>query len=264
MKNKFLAVAVLVGATFSAFAALPPGTLAVVNGKAISTETFDFLIAQAPASYLKDKDHAKQLKGHVKEQLIRATLILQEAEKAGFQSHKDVRIAQTLASQDVLVRAFVKDYMASHVPTEGEVKAAYEKMKSGMKNHELHLHHILVSSEKEATMVRSKLSRGARFEEMAKKYSKDSLSKAKGGDLGWSSSSVYVKTFSAAAEALKDGQLSAPVKTQFGYHIIRRDASRPVKLPTLDSVKPQIQQMLAQEGLQKHIEDLRKKAVVQE
>ncbi|WP_092485101.1 peptidylprolyl isomerase [Candidatus Ichthyocystis hellenicum] len=264
MKNKFLVAAVLGSMVFGAVAALPPGAVAVVNGEPISKSVLDFLMSQAPSGYLKNSKNAEEVRTHVKEQLIRASVIVQEARKRGFQNRSDVKIAQNLAGQDVIVRAFVKDYMDNHKPTDAQLRESYGKMKANMKGKELHLHHILVPTEKEAKMVAAKLAKGAKFDDLARRYSKDTVSKTKGGDLGWSSPAVYVRPFADSAESLKDGMTSSPVKTQFGWHIIKRDSSRDAKVPEFDAVKPQLEQMFVQEELQKYVESLRKSAKVEE
>ncbi|WP_092460437.1 peptidylprolyl isomerase [Candidatus Ichthyocystis sparus] len=263
MKNKFLVAAILGGMVFSAVAAIPQDSIAVVNGEKVSKSVVDFLMSQAPAGYLKDDKRAGEVREHIKDQLVRALVIYQEAKKRGFEEHPDVKIAQNLAAQDVVVRAFIKDYMDTHKPTDRQLKEAYEKMKQNMNGQELHLHHILVSSDKDAKMIKSKLLRGAKFEDLAKRYSKDTVSKSNGGDLGWASPSVYVKSFADVAESLKEGAISDPVKTQFGWHIIRRDAARPTKVPDFDAIKPQLEQMVVQEDLQKYVDSLLKMAKVE-
>ena len=127
----------------------------------------------------------------------------------------------------------------------------------------MHLHHILVDNEAQAKDLIAKIKAGASFEDLAKQYSKDPGSGKNGGDLDWSSPQAYVPEFGAAAQKLKKGEMTPePVKTQFGWHIIRLDDSREIAPPPLEQVKPQIAQQIQQEKLQAFEEDLRKKAVV--
>ena len=127
--------------------------------------------------------------------------------------------------------------------------------------------HILVEKEDEAKAIIAQLKKGGKFEDIAKKQSKDPGSGAQSGDLGWANPSGYVPEFADALKKLNKGQLSdAPVKSQFGYHIIRvddvRDAKAP-ELPSFEQVKPQVVQQLQQQQLVKFQEDLRAKAKVE-
>ena len=124
--------------------------------------------------------------------------------------------------------------------------------------------HILVEKEDEAKAIIAKLKGGAKFEDLAKASSKDPGSAANGGDLDWASPASFVKPFSDAMVALKKGELSeTPVKTQFGYHIIKLDDVRTAKIPTLEEVKPQIAESLQQKKLQAFQQQLRSKAKIQ-
>ena len=124
--------------------------------------------------------------------------------------------------------------------------------------------HILVEKEDQAKALLAQLKKGAKFEDLAKKQSKDPGSGANGGDLDWAAGGNYVKEFSEAMVALKKGQLTdKPVKTQFGWHVIRLDDVREAQLPKFEEVKPQITQQLTQAKLAKYQDDLRAKAKVQ-
>jgi len=108
------------------------------------------------------------------------------------------------------------------------------------------------------------IKKGAKFEELAKKSSKDPGSGANGGDLDWANAGSYVKEFSDAMVKLPKGQMTdTPVKSQFGWHIIRVDDTREAELPKFEEVKPQIVQQLQQQKIAKFQEDLRAKAKIQ-
>jgi peptidyl-prolyl cis-trans isomerase C len=129
---------------------------------------------------------------------------------------------------------------------------------------ELHLHHILVENEQQAKDLITQIKGGKKFEDLAKQFSKDPGSGKNGGDLDWSSPKAYVPEFAQAAEKLKDGQMTdTPVHTQFGWHIIRRDGSRPITPPPIEQVKPQIVQQIQQEKLQAFEQKLRAQAKIQ-
>ena len=122
----------------------------------------------------------------------------------------------------------------------------------------------MVEKEDQAKAIIAKLKKGAKFEDIAKKESKDPGSGANGGDLDWANPSNYVPEFTAALTKLEKGQTTdAPVKSQFGYHIIRLEDIRDPQLPKLEDVKPQIAQQLTQQKMGKFQEDLRAKAKVE-
>ena len=123
--------------------------------------------------------------------------------------------------------------------------------------------HILVDKEDEAKDIVARLKKGEKFEDIAKKMSKDPGSGANGGDLGWSTAANYVPEFSQAMVKLEKGQLTeTPVKTQFGWHVIRLEDTREAKLPSFEELKPQIAQQMQQAKLAEFQSDLRKKAVI--
>ncbi|MGH8821218.1 MAG: peptidylprolyl isomerase, partial [Rhodoferax sp.] len=162
------------------------------------------------------------------------------------------------------IRDLFADFQKKNPVTDAEVKAAYDKFVAANSGQEYHAHHILVKTEAQANAIIAQLKKGAKFEDLAKKSSIDTGSGANGGDLGWANAGSYVKPFSDAMIALKKGQTTqVPVKTQYGYHIIRLDDVRAAKLPTLDEVKPQIVKQLEQQKLAKFEEDLRAKAKIE-
>ena len=121
-----------------------------------------------------------------------------------------------------------------------------------------------METEAQAKAIIASLKKGAKFEDIAKKQSKDPGSGANGGDLDWANPSNYVKEFSDALVALSKGKTTeTPVKTQFGYHVIRLEDVREPQFPKLEEVKPQIAQQLQQQKLGKFQEDLRAKAKVE-
>ena len=141
------------------------------------------------------------------------------------------------------------------------MKARYDDLVKGAGgNREYHLHHILVSDEQQAKDLIAKIKAGAKFEDLAKQYSKDPGSGKNGGDLDWSDPKAYVPEFAAAAQKLQKGQMTdTPVKTQFGWHIIRVDDIRDIAPPPLEQVKQQIAQQLVQQKLQAFEEGLRQR-----
>jgi peptidyl-prolyl cis-trans isomerase C len=166
-----------------------------------------------------------------------------------------------LLRQTILIRELFEDFKKKNPVTDAEAKAEYDKFKSQSTGTEYRARHILVESEDEAKKLIGQIKGGGKFDELAKKHSKDPGSGANGGDLDFAKPESYVPEFSKALVALKKGEMTdTPVKTQFGYHIIRLDDVREAQFPEYSAVKPQIEQRLAQVKLQKYQEDLRKAA----
>jgi peptidyl-prolyl cis-trans isomerase C len=247
----------------AAFAAAPAfaQNIAVVNGTPIPTSRADALVKQLVQQGQQD---TPQLKQAVREELINREILMQEAAREGIATRPDVKAQIAVAQQTVVLRALIENFMKSNTPSDAEVKARYDQLvKQTGGGKELHLHHILVESEQQAKDLIAKIKGGASFEDLAKQYSKDPGSGKNGGDLDWSSPSAYVPEFGAAAEKLKKGEVTAePVKTQFGWHVIRLDDSREVAPPPLEQVKTQIAQQIQQEKLQAFEESLKSKAVI--
>ncbi len=258
-----LAAALLLGALISFPAAAQKaagGVVATVNGVAIPQSIANAFVSEQQAQGAPD---TPELKNAVREELIRRELLVQEAKKLGLDKKPDVAAQADLARQAVFIRAFVQDFVKKHPISDEQVKAAYDRMKSQMGNTEYKVRHILVEKEDDAKLIIVNLKKGGKFDELAKQ-SKDPGSRDKGGDLGWSSTASYVKPFGEAVTGLAKGKYTeAPVKTDFGYHVILLEDSRPLTPPPFDQVKQQITQRLQQEQIQKLVNDLRAKAKIQ-
>ncbi|SAL65845.1 PpiC-type peptidyl-prolyl cis-trans isomerase [Caballeronia choica] len=247
----------------AAFAAVPAfaQNIAVVNGTPIPKARVDALVSQLVQQGQTD---SPQLQAAVREELINREILMQEAARRGIATRPDVRAQLAVAQQSVVLRAMIEDFVKTHTPTDAEIKARYDDLvKQAGGGKELHLHHILVEDEAQAKDLIAKIKAGASFEDLAKQYSKDPGSGKNGGDLDWSSPQAYVPEFGAAAQKLKKGEVTPePVKTQFGWHIIRLDDTRDIPPPPLEQVKPQIAKQIEQEKLQAFEEGLRQKAVI--
>ncbi|MEC5218614.1 peptidyl-prolyl cis-trans isomerase C [Actimicrobium sp. GrIS 1.19] len=245
-----------------AAAALPvmAQNLAVVNGKAIPSSRADLMVKQAATQGQADTPELRKI---VKEELINREVLVQEADKLGLGTSAEIKNQLEVARQSLIIRALVGDFVKKHPISDAEVKAEYDKFKATAGDKEYRARHILVEKEEDAKAIIVKLKGGAKFEELAKQ-SKDPGSAANGGDLDWASPASFVKPFSDAMVALQKGAITeTPVKTQFGYHVIRLDDTRAAKVPTLEEVKPQITESLQQKKLQEYQAELRAKAKVQ-
>ena len=145
----------------------------------------------------------------------------------------------------------------------GPIEDVVAGIRKALGEKEYKARHILVDTEDEAKAIIAKLNKGEKFEDLAKQ-SKDPGSKDKGGDLGWANQAAYVKPFSEAMTKLEKGKFTAaPVKSDFGWHVIQLDDVRDLKAPSLDEIKPQLTQRLQQQMVEKHILELRTKAKVE-
>lgn len=244
-----------------AAAALPvmAQNLAVVNGKAIPSSRVDMMAKQLVSQGQQD---SPQLRAMIKEELINREILIQEADKRGLSNSADVKNQVEIARQSIAIRALVADFLKKNPVSAADIQAAYDKFKAQAGDKEYHARHILVEKEDDAKAIIAKLKAGGKFEELAKQ-SKDPGSAANGGDLDWAAPSAYVKPFSDAMIALQKGQITeTPVKSQFGYHIIKLEDVRAAKVPSLEEVKGQIAESLQQQKLQAFQQDLRKKATV--
>ena len=226
--------------------------VATVNGKAIPQKSLDQFVKLLVSQGATD---SPQLREQVKQEMINRQVFVQAA---------DAEIE--LARQGILVRALMADYLAKHPVSDAKVTAEYEKIKKEQAGKmEYKVRHILVEDEKTANDLLAQLkSNKGKFDDLAKKNSKDPGSAEKGGDLGWAPPTNYVQPFAQAVTQLKKGQLvDKPVQTQFGWHIIMVDDTRPVEFPPLDQVRTQLEEMLRQQTLADYQKELREKAKIQ-
>jgi len=204
------------------------------------------------------------MQGQIKEEVIAREIFMQEAQKRSLDASDDYKTQLDLARQSILIRELFADFQKTNPVTDAEAKAEYDKFAAANSGKEYRARHILVEKEADAKAIIAQLKKGGKFEDIAKKSSKDPGSGANGGDLDWANASSYVPEFSAAMTKLEKGKLTeTPVKSQFGYHIIRLDDVREAQLPKFEEVKPQITQQLTQQKLAKFQEDLRAKAKVE-
>lgn len=253
-------------AKLAAVALLPMATLAlaqnaaVVNNKAIPKQKVDEFVQMMVAQGRPD---TPELRAAVRDELIARELFSQEADKKGLARNSEVQREIENDRQTILIRALIRDYLKAHPVTDDEIKAEYDKLRQHAGDKEYRARHILVDSEAEANKIIEQLKKGARFEELAKK-SKDSGSAKSGGDLDWNPPQTFVKEFSEAMVKLDKGKFTeTPVKTQFGYHVIRLDDVREAKAPPLEQVQAQIKQELERRRVQQLQQELRAKAKIE-
>lgn len=261
MKMKFLA-ALASAAMLSTVAPLALAqNVAIVNGKAVPTSRVDVLAQQIARS---GRPVTPEMQTQLKDEVIAREIFIQEAQKQGLDTTEDFKVQMELARQTLLIRELFATYQKANPVGDAEVKAEYDKFIAANSGKEYHARHILVEKEDQAKAIIAQLKKGGKFDEIAKKSSKDPGSAAKGGDLDWANAGNYVAEFSEALSKLAKGKITeTPVKTQFGYHVIRLDDVRDAQLPKFDDVKPQIAQQLLQQKMGKYQEELRAKAKIE-
>jgi len=235
--------------------------VAIVNGKAVPKARVEALAQQVARS---GRPVTPEGENQIKDEVIAREVFMQEAQKKGLDATDDYRTQLEIARQTILIRELFSEFQKNNPVTDADIKAEFDKFASANSGKEYRARHILVEKEDQAKAIIASIKKGQKFEEIAKKQSKDPGSGANGGDLDWASPGNFVKEFSEAMMGLKKGQMTeAAVKTQFGYHIIRLDDTREAQLPKFDEVKPQIAQQLTQTKMNNYQQELRGKAKVE-
>lgn len=261
MKKHFLAATAVASLLALGAQGVFAQNVAIVNGKAVPKSRLDALTQQVAKS---GRPVTPEIEGQIREEVIAREVFMQEAEKQGLSASDDFKTQMELARQTLLIRELFADHQKKNPVTDAELKAEYDKFAAANGGKEYKARHILVATEPEAKAIIASLKKGGKFEDIAKKQSKDPGSGAKGGDLDWANPSSYVPEFTEALLKLNKGQTTdTPVKSQFGYHIIRVDDIRTAQLPSFEEVKPQIAQQMQQQKLAAFQEELRKKAKVE-
>jgi peptidyl-prolyl cis-trans isomerase C len=230
-----------------------------VNGKPVPKARAEMLMQQA---LKQGQPRTPDLETKVQDEVVLREIFEQEAVQRGLATSDDYKAQIEMIRQTLLIRELFSDYQKKNAPTDAEITAEYDNYKKEIGGNEFRARHILVDKESDAKAILAQLTKGsAKFEDLAKKNSKDPGSKVKGGDLDWANPSSYVPAFSEALMKLKKGETTAaPVKSDFGYHIIRLDDIRAAQPQSLDEMKPQIVQRLNQLKTAKFRDEIRAKA----
>ena len=245
-----------------AAAALPLVALAqnvtTVNGKPVPKSRVDALLSQATKQ---GQPKTPELETQVRDEVVLREMFMQEAEKRGMTQSAEYKSQMELARQTILIRELFNEFSKKNPVTDAEIQGEYDKFKGQSSGTEYRARHILVEKEDDAKALIAQIKGGASFEELAKKNSKDPGSGQNGGDLDFANPGSYVPEFSQVLVKLKKGEMTeSPVKSQFGFHIIKLEDTREAKFPPLEEVKPQIQQRLNQMKMAKFRDDIRAKA----
>ncbi len=243
-------------------AATPDPVLAKVNGEDIHLSDITDALGSLPAEYRQMPP--QMLYPKILDQLINQKAVIVLAKKQGLDRDPQVVKQMAQAQEQALQAAAVRKAVGPHI-TEEAVKAAYDKDVAGRPaEQEAHAAHILVANEADATKLIAELKKGGDFTALAKANSTDPGA-AQGGDLGWFKKGDMLPEFSAAAFALKPGEITdKPVKTQYGWHVIKLEGLRPVAVPTFAEAHDELRQKMIQEDVQKVFADARSQVKVEQ
>lgn len=241
MFNKRLVLTISALSTGLLFSAAYAQNAVIVNGKPIPKTQLDQLVEKS------GQPDNPQVRDQAREMLVTRELIVQEANNRALPQKESVRDQLEQARIGILVSAVFQDYIEREGIAETDIKAAYEQAKAQYAaGKEYHVQHILVDKEADAKAITAQIKAGGNFDEIAKAKSKDPGSAPNGGDLGWVNEKSLVPEFSAAMVKLNKGQVTdKPVKSQFGWHIIKMDDIRDTKIPTMDELRNQLKQMIS-------------------
>lgn len=228
-----------------------------------STEVMDIWKGLFPGGAAPDfASFDENIRQNVLRGIASERLIYQEASKAGYVNNAEVKKRIAQMEKQIVMQTYMED-KAKNLVTDAQLKAAYdEKAKSAGKEEEVKARHILVEKEEDAKKIAEQLKKGGDFDKLAKEKSTDKGSGAKGGDLGWFTKDKMVPEFADAAYKLKKGEVSAPVKSAFGWHIIKVEDRRPVQVASFDEMKEGLRAELTNKAVQNYVEGLLKSADV--
>ncbi|MFN9765525.1 MAG: peptidylprolyl isomerase, partial [Pseudomonadota bacterium] len=195
--------------------------VAIVNGKPVPKARVDMLVKQAQRA---GQQVGPEIQQQARDQVVLREIFAQEAERRGIGASADFREQMTLARESILIRELFEDFRRKNPVSDADAQAEYDRFKAQASGTEYKARHILVEKEDEARKLIAEIKAGAKFEDVARKNSKDTGSAENGGDLDFAKPDAYVPEFGQAMARLKKGEMTeTPVKTQFGWHVIRLD-----------------------------------------
>jgi peptidyl-prolyl cis-trans isomerase C len=242
-------------------AAPASGPVAKVNGVAVPRSRMEYMMEQQKGRGMQDTEQTRAM---VREELVNREVIAQEASRSGLAKKPEVQAELDLARQQIVVNAYLREFVRKNPISDADVQKEYDRAKAQTGAREYKASHILLETEDEAKSVIAQLKKGGKFDELASKNSKDPGSKERGGDLDWNVPGAFDKQFSDAMVKLEKGKYTeTPVRTRFGFHVIRLDDVRETRFPSLAEVKQRIQQQLVQNKVEELIKGLRAKAKIE-
>jgi peptidyl-prolyl cis-trans isomerase C len=240
-----------------------------INGKPVDQKVIDQTINQFKKSspMAASQINNPQFKKQILQSIGMQQAILQEGNSLNLDKTPEYQ-AKIQEIKPMIYAQILQEKASGGTISDAEVKAKYEQMKQqAATQKQYEVSHILVKDQKTADEIIAKLGKGAKFTDLAKKFSTDPGSKDKGGDLGWSDGSNYVPEFTKAIQGLQKGKYTTtPVKSQFGYHVIRLNDEKvgnASSLQPFDKMKDQLKQQLQMEKTKAFFEGLKAKYKVE-
>jgi len=234
--------------------------IATVNGSPITEDSYDFFKARLHQRIHPDPAKEREL---ILEQMINQRLLVGYAEAQKLDQEKDVYQALERQRDALLIGAAQRDILKSYPDlTEEDVKARYDEEVKATHKTAYNVSHIVVPTEDEAKAIIAELKQGADFAKLAKEKSKGPTGE-KGGELGWVQQGMVVPEFFAAVIKMNKGDYTTePVKTEFGWHVIKINDTRKVDIPPYDKIKGDVARLIQQDRLKKKVEEMRAQAKI--
>lgn len=237
-------------------------TVLSVNGEEIKqSEVNEAWLSLFPGGAAPDfETFDESVRQNVLKGLVSERLLYKEAQKSGIPEREEIKRRLKNLEMQLAIQAYVEEKSDAMI-NDKSLKEAYQQYAASAKNNEeVRARHILVDSEDKANALYERIKKGEDFAKVAKAESKDAGSGARGGDLDYFTKDKMVKEFADAAFALKKGEVSKPVKSEFGWHIIKLEDRRPQKVASFDDMKEQLKADLRKKALQQYVDGLVAKA----
>jgi peptidyl-prolyl cis-trans isomerase C len=237
-------------------------TLVTVNGQAVTGEMFGIYLNERMQKSPGAKN-TPQMQNQAINELINIMLLAQAASEAGLDKRPNVVTALNLQRDQFLSRVALQEHVATHQPSEEELKKSYDESVGNQEGEEYKARHILVKTEEEAKKLIEEINGGADFAELAKEHSTGPTG-VKGGDLGWFDGGQMVKPFADAVKTAEIGMVTpTPVETQFGWHVIELQEKRAKQPPSFESVRQKLLGEAQRKSLGEYMNQLREKAKIE-
>ena len=261
-KRATLATAILLALTLTAGAQTPDPVVAKVNG--VEVHQSDLQLAEEDIGPNLPQGIAGDAKrDYLISYMTDMILLAQEAEVQGMSATDAFKRRFAMMRNKVLMETLLAQTAQKSVNDDAMHKVYDDAIKQMKPEEEVHARHVLVKTEDEAKAVLADIKKGTDFAEVAKAKSTEPGAAQSGGDLGYFTKEQMVPEFAEAAFKLDKGKVSEPVKTQFGWHIIKVEDKRVRPTPTFEQVKPQIENYVAHRAQAELVEGLRKSATVE-
>jgi peptidyl-prolyl cis-trans isomerase C len=236
--------------------------VAIVNGQQIRLSELEVAQQALPPQYRNMP--LQSVYPALLDRIIDSKLVVADGRKNKINDDPAFKKRMAFIEDQILQDFWLQKEIAKRVTPEKMKERYQERLKSTPAEEEVRARHILVATEDEAKALIADIKKGGAFDKLAKEKSTDKASGAEGGDLGWFKKSDMVKEFADAAFALKKGELTdAPVKTQFGYHVIKLEDRRQAPPPTFEELQDQIREELARETVTQILDQLRAGAKIE-